>query len=272
MRLSLFAMLLIFTVSFSGISAEEPLWNNEVRVGFGGTYKGNVNTNDQILGSKLKSKQGTYSLLLAYRYIKVGQLYGDIQLDFRGSQDSRTYDGSQMVTNGSNLFYQAALELGYPWMMSENWVGAPFIGIGSSSSKLNLSENAAVPAGDAYIVRKWAQGKLGYYAWGSIAPSWDMGFKACALYQINDPSVKTNLTADYNTGNQKVKLKKKLNFYVELPIAYALEGGQSYLELTPFYETQNMGKANQSLGSNTVNEKVYSTFLFGARFSYLYRF
>lgn len=273
MRISLVALLLAISFLASPVHADAPLWDQEFKVGFGGTYKGDVHKSTPIFQSHLKSKQSMYTLLLGYRYLNLKKLYGAVNIDFRGFQDSRHLDGGRLINDGHNVFYDLSAEIGYPFEMGIDWIGAAFVGLGAKSSKLNIQFDLDfVPTNEAYVVRKSTVGMLGFYGRGVLSDSWGLGFKLALLLPLKDPTVTSNLEAAVVGGSVKAKLKKKLNFYADLPITYALEGEQSFLELAPFYESQQMGKPNHELGGKLVDSKLFSTFLIGARFSYLYRF
>lgn len=175
--------------------------------------------------------------------------YADIQIDYRGYKNRKLTVGGKDLINGNDFFYGAHLNLGYAFTAGDSFAITPFIGVGSSSSKLDV-DGMAFGFGGGYLVRKSEYGALGLRFDGNLSSRWDLGLMLQVSKPLSDPTVTSNITSvgAGMTQDLKWKFKKKYNYKVELPVTYKLSNSNSSLRLTPYYETQRYGNVNSGPG------------------------
>jgi len=247
----LMAAIGMFAVSsMYALNSENP---NEFKIGVGGWKKSGISDYSTGGSRLLKKSQAGYSINLGYEYLKSDAIYGAVDFDFRG------YKGKKAgKSDRSDYFYDAQLRLGYAFGSGDDFAITPFVGIGANSSRMELEAGS-----DSNLIRKWYYWTVGMRLDGSITENWDLGLRAQVMPMFSKPKL-------YNStpGVAMTRLKKKVNYSVDLPITYNFGKSGSALRLTPFFASQNFGVQSGA----TVPSDLYKDNLWGARLEYVYKF
>jgi len=246
----LMAVIGMFAVSsMYALNSEKP---NEFKIGVGGWKKSGISDYSSGGSRYLKKSQTGYSINLGYEYLKSDAIYGAVDFDFRGYKGKKSGKSDR-----SDWFYDAQVRLGYAFGSGDDFAITPYVGLGANSSRLQLGAGGS----DANLIRKWYYWTVGMRLDGSISENWDLGLRAQVMPMLSKPKL-------YNSvpGSAMMKLKKKVNYSVDLPITYNFGKSGSALRLTPFFASQNFG-ADAGMPSD-----VYKDSLWGARLEYVYKF
>lgn len=256
LKVILMAVLSIFAVSsMYALDANKP---NEFKIGVGGWKKTGISKSSVNGARVLKKSQKGYSINLGYEYLKADAMYGALDFDFRGNKGKKTKTD---LKHRSDLLYNAQLRLGYAFGSSDDFAITPYVGIGASSSELEFMGGS-----DYYLVRKSFFWTVGMRLDGSINENWDLGIRAQVMPMLSKPKLYTS-----EAGVSYDKMKKKINYSVDVPITYNFSNSGSALRLTPFFESQNMGLSDAEKAAGHSSDLLKSS-LFGARLEYVYKF
>jgi hypothetical protein len=205
-------------------------------------------------------------LHLGYEYFVKKEVYGSLNFDFRGYESKNKTLSNGAALNRSDMFYYLQGRLGYVFDVGMHFTLTPFLGLGTSNTKLAIKRSASLPTSDAYFARQWNYAIVGLQVNGVLSDVWELGMRVQIMPTLSDPKMRSNVV-----GVETDKTKGRANYSLEVPITYNFLQTRSALRFVPFYNSQNFGTSKSSTPL-FANHSAFKSNTIGARVDYLYRF
>jgi hypothetical protein len=201
---------------------------------------------DEILTKPAKSHEyGTLGgLQLGYDYIKENSVY--FGSDARVSIGSTVYDGSvanlitqeitPYVNETINFFFNGEIRVGNTYRYKSTFF-MPFGGIGYHYWLRGATSNNPYGYSEEY---SWPYLTIGFKSITKVRNDFWVGFNLKLMQMFNGTMYSSDLS------DTTFKIGSKLQYEVELPLAYDLKEKFSFIDqicLVPYYRNQNIGKS-----------------------------